>query len=278
MNHNWRADRHAGNSRKRHPIWVWMPLFVVLASMLAICTYHYIEVWTPLQRFYLKTYILTGLRSVGGMANSGHYELLAVTTKSGSHWASDAEVTEAKTVSGEATVALTQQALKQGGLHLVLVTVESDDANLHDFLRQGIYQDQTLTVLLRPALWSGLGVLFLWPASTLLKEAMSARGRRHGRRPSVPEPTSSLAFHRTNSPHVTRGDLIDVKPTPAVPKHGPFIEPRFTKVKPDETPKVVKATSTAGDGTRPQVLRDKIPPEREHKLNRRPARKERYFQ
>jgi len=146
----------------------------------------------------------------------------------------------------------------------VLVTVESDDANLHEFLRQGIYQDQTLTVLLRPALWSGLGVLFLWPVSTLLREAMRTRGRRHGRGPSVPEPTSSLAFHRTNSPHVTRNDLIDDKPTLAAPNHTPFIEPRLT--------------ATAGDSARPKVLQDKISAEPEHKLSRRPARKERYFQ
>jgi len=278
VNHNWNADRHAGKWRKRHPIWAWMPVITVLASMLAVCTYHYIEVWTPLQRFYLKTYILTGLRSVGGMASSGHYELLAVTTRSGSHWASDAEVTEAKTVSGEATVALTRQALKHGGLHLVLVTVESDDANLHEFLRQGVYQDQTLTVLLRPALWSGLGVLFLWPAGTLLQEAIRARGRRHGPRPSVPERVVRLPFHRTDAPHVTRGDLIDEKPTPAVPKHSPFIEPRLTKVKPDEPPKVMKVAVTAGDGANPKVLQDKTPAESEHKLSRRPARKERYFQ
>jgi hypothetical protein len=66
VNHNWRADRHAGKWRKHHPMWAWMPVFAALASMLAMCAYRYIEVWTPLQRFYFKTYILTGLRSVGG--------------------------------------------------------------------------------------------------------------------------------------------------------------------------------------------------------------------
>jgi len=269
---------HTRKGRKHHPIWACMPIFAVLASMLATCTYRYIEVWTPLQRFYLKTYMFTGLRHARDMANSGHYELLAVTTKGGSHWASDGEVTEAETVSGEATLALTQQALKHGGLHLVLVTVESDDANLHDFLRQGIYQDQTLTVLVRPALWSGLGVLFLWPASTLLKDVVSARGRRHGRRPSVPDPASGPAFHRANPPHGLRADLVDDKPTPSVRKHSPLIEPRLTKAKPDEPPKVMKATVTAGDGVHPKVLQDKTPAEPEHKLSRRPARKERYFQ
>jgi hypothetical protein len=255
-----------------------MPLFVALASMLAICTYRYIEVWTPLQRFYFKTYILTGLRSVGGMANSGHYELLAVTTKNGSHWANDGEVTEARTESGGTTVALTQEALKNGGLHLVLVTVQSDDPSLHEFLREGIYGDQTLIVLLGPALWGGLGVLFLWPAFTLLREVLSVLGRRHRRRPSVPQPGSSLVFHRTNPSYGIRRDLTDDKPAVAVPKkHPPFIEARLIEVKLDEPPKVVTAAASAGDDAR-RTMQDESKQEPEQKLSRRPARKERYFQ
>ena len=83
-----------------------MWVFVALASMLAICTYRYIAVWTPLQRFYFTTYIRSGLRRATTSARTGQYELLAVTTKNSSHWASDSEVTEAKTESGEATVRL----------------------------------------------------------------------------------------------------------------------------------------------------------------------------
>jgi hypothetical protein len=247
--------------------------------MLAICAYRYTEVWTPLQRFYFKTYILTGLRSVGGMGNSRHYELLAVTAKNGSHWASDREVTEARTESGGTMVALTQEALKNGGLHLVLVTVQSDDGNLHDFLRQGIYRDQSLAVFLRPALWGGLGVLFFWPAFTLLKEAVRARERRHGRRSSVPELASSLAFHRTNPPCGFRRDLTDDKPAVAVPKKQPsFIEARLTEVKPDDPPKVVTTAASGGDDARRKTMQGEIKQEPEHKLSRRPARKERYFQ
>jgi hypothetical protein len=279
VNHNWTADRHAGDRRKHDPIWVWMPVFAALASMLAICTYRYIEVWTLLQQFYFKTYILTGLRSVVGMANSGHYELLAVTTKNGSHWASDGELTEARTAAGERTVALTQETLKNGGLHLVLVTVQSDDGNLHDFLRQGIYRDQSLAVFLRPALWGALAVLFVWPAFTLLKEVVRARERRHGRRSSVPELASSLAFHRTNPTHGIRRDLTDDKPAVAVPKKQPtFIEARLTDVKPDDPPKVVTTAASGGDDARRKIMQGEIKQEPEHKLSRRLARKERYFQ
>ena len=279
MNHNWRANRHAGQWRRRHPTWAWMPVFAALASMLAICAYRYIEVWTPLQRFYFKTYILTGLRSVGGMANSGHYELLAVTTKKGSHWASDEEVTEARTESGGTTVALTQEALKNGGFHLVLVTVQSDDGDLHDFLQQDIYRDQSLAVFLRPALWGGLGVLFLWPAFTLLKEVVRGRGRLRGRGAGVPKPASSLALHRTKSPRGIRCDLTNDKPAIAARENRPaFIETRL-EVKPDDPPNVVTtAAASAGENARRNTLQDETRQEPERKSEPKPARKERYFQ
>ena len=150
-----------------------MPVFVTLACMLAICAYRYIEVWTPLERFYFTTYIRSALRSATSSARTGEYELLAVTTKHGSHWASDGEVTDVKTASGEATLALTPQALKAGALHLVLAPVQANDAKIREFLRNAIYGDQTLTGFLQPALWvisnkggscQGIPVLF-FPSS-----------------------------------------------------------------------------------------------------------------
>ena len=164
-----------------------MWVFVVLASMLAICTYRYIAVWTPLQRFYFTTYIRSGLRRATTSARTGQYELLAVTTKNSSHWASDSEVTEAKTESGEATVRLTQEALKTGALHLVLLPVQSDDAKMHEFLRQWFYQNQTLTDLLHAALWGPFSALLLWLAFTLARNAAHARKHREGGRLKRPE-------------------------------------------------------------------------------------------
>lgn len=274
MNHNWRADWHAGKRRKHHPLRAWMPILAALASMLAICTYCYIEVWAPLQRFYLTTYILTGLRSVGGMANSGHYELLAVTTKNGSHWASDGEVTEARTESGGTTVALTQEALKNGGLHLVLVTVQFDDGKLHDFLRQDIYRDQSLAVFLRPALWGGLVVLFVWPTFTLLKEAVAANRKSRGRRLSTPGLASSQVLTHQNRLDPT----YENSPFGAPTNHGVFREARPSKVEPHEPRTVVRTTVSVDDDARRKIRQDEINPEPEQKLNRKPARKERYFQ
>lgn len=279
MNHDWRPARHVGERRKHHPIRAWMPVITVLASMLAVCTYHYIEVWTPLQRFYFGTYILTGFRTVSGMTNSGHYELLAVTTKNGSHWAVDGEVTEARTESGGKTLALTREALKHGGLHLVLLTVESDNANLHDFLRQEIYQDQTLTVLLRPALWSGLAVLFLWPASMLFLGAVEAYRRSHGRKLSVPGLASPQGGTRQNPLCAARPDRTHQNsPVAALTKVGLYREATPMKVEPHEPRTVVRTAESVDGDARREIIQDEFKQEPEHKSKPKPARKERYFQ
>ena len=156
MSHKWRPDRPAREWPNRHPVWAWVPVFMALASMLAICTYRYIAVWTPLQRFYFITYVRSGLRSATTFARTGQYELLAVATKNRSHWACDGEVTEAKTESGEATVTLTLEARKTGALHLVLLPVLAEDAKMHGFLRHGINGDKRSPILCDPhcrALW-----------------------------------------------------------------------------------------------------------------------------
>ena len=198
MSHKWGRDKHAGEWPNRHPVWTWVSVFVALAGMVAICTCRYKEVWTPLQRFYLKTYIRSGLRSATSFARTGHYELLAVTTKKGSHWAIDGEVIEVKTDSGKTTVALTQEALKIGDVHLVLQPVQAGDANLHEFLEHAIYQDHTLADFLRPALWGSLAVFFLCLAFALPKDAARARERREGRRLKGPELVSPQVFNRRN--------------------------------------------------------------------------------
>jgi hypothetical protein len=59
---------------------------------------------------------------------------MTVITKKGSHWASEGEVTEVTTASGETTLALTDEAVKIGDLRLVLEQVQADNGKLHEFL------------------------------------------------------------------------------------------------------------------------------------------------
>ncbi|MGH9453456.1 MAG: type IV secretion system DNA-binding domain-containing protein, partial [Terriglobia bacterium] len=198
MSEEWGRGRHAGEWPNRHAVWTWMAVFVALVSMVGICVYRYTEAWTPLQRFYAKTYMRSELRSVLSFSKSDRYQMLTVITKKGSHWASDSEVTEVKTENGETTLALTDEALKIGDLRLVLQQVQADNAKLHEFLSHWVYQDQTLIDFLRPALWGGLAAFFVCLVIALPKDAARARERREGRRLKGPELVTPQVFNRRN--------------------------------------------------------------------------------
>lgn len=279
MSHERRQRRSASEWSNRHSPLTWIWVLVVLASMLAICAYRYIAVWTPLQRFYFTTYIRSGLRRATTSARTGQYELLAVTTKNGGHWASDSEVTEAKTDSGESTVRLTQEALKTGALHVVLLPVQSDDAKMHEFLRQWIYRDQTLTDLLHAALWGPLAALLLWRAFTLARDAARARKHREGGRLKRPEPVSPQVFQcpkrSDDAAFGLSGNSLLV--VGLAKKHPTHIGKPF-EVKPEEQPKAVTTALTADDGVDRKITRPEAKQGPEHRLSRKPARKERYFQ
>ncbi|MGH9711886.1 MAG: type IV secretion system DNA-binding domain-containing protein [Candidatus Acidiferrales bacterium] len=198
MSQEWGRGRHAGEWPNRHAVWTWTAVFMALVSMVGICIYRYAEAWTPLQRFYVKTYMRSELRSVLSFPKSDHYQMLTVITKKGSHWASDGEVTEVMTESGETALALTDEALKIGDLRLVLQPVKANNAKLHEFLSHWVYQDQTLMDFLRPGLWGGLGVFFAALVLALPKDAARARERREGRRLKGPELVMPRVFNRRN--------------------------------------------------------------------------------
>jgi len=269
---SWRT-RRAPAWRNRDSARTWMPVFLALASMLAICAYRYLRVWTPLERFYFTTYIRTALRSATRSAGTGEYDLLAVTTKHGSHWASDGEVTEGKTASGEATLGLTPQALKAGALHLVLAPVQANDAMIREFLRNAIYEDQTLTHFLEPALWGGLAVLFFWLAFTLPKDA--THRRREGRSPNRPWFVSAQVFDRRNHHAIDLELRPEELPVVGLPRKHPMFADSPSDAKPEESVAVAAKTDGALDQ---RIRQQEVKEETEQKPSRRPARRERYFQ
>lgn len=275
MSLSWR-DRRAPAWPNRHPARTWIPVFVALACMLAICTYRYIQVWTPLQRFYFTTYIRSALRSATSSAGTGEYDLLAVTTKNGGHWASDGEVTEGKTASGEATLALTPKALKAGALHLVLKPVQANDAKVREFLQNAIYGDQTLTRFLQPALWGSLAVLFFCLAFTLPKDA--SHGRRDGRSPKGPLFGSPQVFDRRNHRAIDFELSTEELPVVGLPKKRPMFVERPSEVKPEEPPKTMVVAAKTDGALDRRVRQQEVKRDPEQKSSRRPGRKERYFQ
>ena len=198
MSQEWGRNKHAGVWPNRHAAWTWTAVFLALVSMVAICAYRYTKAWTPLQRFYLKTYVRSGLRSVTSFAKSDRYQMVTVITKKSSHWASEGEVIELKTESGETTLALTDEALKIGDLRLVLQQAQINSGKLHGFLGHWVYQDQTLMDFLRPALWGSLAVFLVCLAVAIPKDAARGRERREGRRLKGPELVTPRVFNRRN--------------------------------------------------------------------------------
>src|SRR5206468_10332710 len=105
-------NSYAGQWQNRRSVWTWTAAFLALASMVGICVYRYAEVWTPLERFYVTTYIRSVLRSLVKFSRTDSYWTVSAVGKKGSHWALDEEVIEVKTGTGETALALTPEDRK----------------------------------------------------------------------------------------------------------------------------------------------------------------------
>jgi len=194
MSQEWGRNEYAGEWPNPSLAWTITMLLVAGLSVIAICVYRYVEVWTPLQRSYLSQY----LRTEVSLTKSGHYQTLNVVGRKGSRLALDDEVVPVTRASGENTFALTEEAVKVGALRLEWQQGQYDNAKLHAFIGHWIYRDQTLTELAKPALWGSLGVFLVGLIVAIPKDAARARERRHGRRLKGPELVTVREFNRRN--------------------------------------------------------------------------------
>src|SRR6185437_15573696 len=159
--------------------------------------YRYAYVLTPLQKFYLTTYIRTELRAGIGF-KTGRYSLLNVVDRRGSRLALNEEVVPVTTAMGETTFSLTDEAVRMGDRRLEWQQGQYDNLQLHSFLGHWIYRDQSFTDFLRPAFWGGLGVFFVGLLVAIPKDAARARARKEGRRLKGPELVTVKEFNRRN--------------------------------------------------------------------------------
>jgi len=116
----WGRNSYAGEWQNRRAVWTWTAAILALVSMVGICVYRYAEVWSPLERFYVKTYIRSGLRSLVKFSRTDSYWTVNAVSKKGSHWALDEEVIEVKTGAGGTALALTPEAVQIGDVRLVI--------------------------------------------------------------------------------------------------------------------------------------------------------------
>ena len=198
MSQEWGRNQYAGEWPNPKAAWTIATVLLAVASVSAICAYRCAYVLTPLQRFYLKTYIRSGLRTEIGISKTDHYMLLTVVDRRGSRLALNEEVVPVTTATGEATFSLTDEALRMGDQRLVFQQGQYDTAKLHAFLGHWIYGDQSFTDFLRPALWGGLGVFFVGLLVAIPKDAARARARKEGRRLKGPELVTVKEFNRRN--------------------------------------------------------------------------------
>ncbi len=168
-------------------------LVVALLFPLALLIWDFHEAWTPLEREYLLTYVTTAR---GG---SGDSRLLVIDYSDNRRLlADDREAVPAPAAT--TGYALTQSARSRGAKNLEWIgTGETDNAKLHEQLRQVIYGGQSLWGLAERAVKFGLWILLIAPF-TLWLDWSDIRQLRTGRALLGPRLASRFGFNRRKSP------------------------------------------------------------------------------
>jgi hypothetical protein len=184
MRREWWRD-HTTSRPSRLPVYTIVLLIFSMLTVAGVWYSRYARVWTPLERHYLPAYVKAQI--TGMFRDNGWYTLLQIVTRKETRLAIDSDVVPAVTESRENTFALTKEAVTQGALRLELHRAYYNNAQMHAYLANWIYQDQTLFDLARPELWGGLVVFLvgLWPVGWLERKRTSEL--RNGRRLRGPQ-------------------------------------------------------------------------------------------
>jgi hypothetical protein len=191
------------------PVYTYVLVLLSIVATLVVQGFRYERAWTPLERHYFGAYSASQIAGV--VRDNGRYTLLQVVTRKGSRLALDSDVVPAVTESGQNTFALTDEALKHGALRLEFHRSYCNNSEMHAYLANWIYQNQTSMDLVRPALWAGLVLFFagLLPATYLDRKLSIALG--YGKKSSGPN-LVNVAKH--NPTHRFQGfDLVNEKRT-----------------------------------------------------------------
>jgi hypothetical protein len=172
----WGDSDYVRSAPPATPVSLIIVLVAALTTGLGIAAYRYAEVWTPLQRLYLFSYV----RSAVALTTGGSYELWHVVDRTGSRLALDEELVTVTAATGETSFALSDTAVKAGATRLVWQREPHDHVALHRFLGRWIYHDQTPIDLAQPAFWGALalflgGVIGAWSQDVLSTRAWRAR-------------------------------------------------------------------------------------------------------
>ena len=197
MRMEWGREKGAGGLSIQ-PVYTYVLVLLSIMATLGAQGFRYELVWTPLERHYFGAYSASQIAGV--VRDNGWYTLLQIVTRKGSRLALDSDVVPVIAESGENSFALTDQAMKHGAMRLEFRRRYYNNSEMHTYLANWIYQNQSSMDLVRPALRAGLVLFFagLLPATYLDRKRFIAL--RHGKRPSggdwmnVPKPDPTHRF------------------------------------------------------------------------------------
>jgi hypothetical protein len=272
------------------PVYTYVLVLLSVAATLGVQGFRYRRVWTLLERHYFPDYL--GSLIVRVVRDNGWYTLLQVVTRKGSRLAQDSDVVLAVTESSESTFALTKEALKHGALRLESHRGHYNNADMHAFLGNLIYHNQTPADLFRPALWAGLVLFFagLLPATYLDRKRFIAL--RYGKRPSGRDLMNVAQLNRghrfrgislVNGVRVVLDRMVGLNKRVPVPpgKDNPRV---LVPVEPTPQESVKRATTNAvidrgspASGTRRESAQQKHAPSQETELEHTVKRTTRRF-
>jgi hypothetical protein len=193
MRYDWGRTESAGRWPWPKPVWSIAALLIGILGGIAVQTYWCMYVWTPLQRHYFFTYLRADCADLFGFS-IGHYTLLEAVQPTRQRLALDTEVEP--DAAAETGFALTEAGRHAGDRRLVSRDGPYRPAALREFLREFIYQKQTLIELAEPAalgavLVCGMGLIVAIPL-----DVKRARARKRGRRLKGPELITIPQFNR----------------------------------------------------------------------------------
>jgi len=186
----------AGVWPRTKPVWTLGLLLIAVLSALAIGAHDYVDVWTPLERAYLSAYIRSQCATTVGFSR-GNYHLLYVIERNRERLATNEDVQPITTENGEASLALSEPAIRAGAKHLTWTLARHAHAAVHGFLKVGIYDKRSLADLAAPAVRGAVMVLLVGLFVAVPRDLGRARARRHGRRLKGPELVTAARFNRS---------------------------------------------------------------------------------
>ena len=181
-------------------VWVLGSLFISISVACALLWLQY-QTWTPLQRYWLPTYLSADIAPRLGVSVST-YRLMLVLHSDGAMYPPDGQSVKpglTRTLDGRRIpFVLTEEATRQGRKLILTPPRPWKNKLIYDALRNRVYEGQALADLVRVPLLCGLGSLILGLMIGIPKDKENTRVRKQGRRLRGPEEVTAAQFNRPN--------------------------------------------------------------------------------